>query len=96
MNDPWAELGLEPGASDDAIRRQYLALVRKHSPDRDAEAFARIRAAYDALRDPVQRMKRQLFDIRPSVTMDQIIQQTDTRLRDKRIPTDLLLSLGRH
>jgi DnaJ like chaperone protein len=61
-DDPWAVLGLPPGAPDDAIRAAYRRLARDHHPDRHmaqgtppefikvAEArMATINAAYAAL-----------------------------------------------
>lgn len=61
--DPWAILGLEPGASPEALRQRYRALVRKLHPDRmiargvpeEARRLAETRlaaitAAYDEVR----------------------------------------------
>ena len=53
MNDPYETLGLPQHAAEAEIRSRYLQLVREFPPDR-AERFAEIRAAYDALRDPVR------------------------------------------
>ncbi len=58
--DPFAVLGLEAAADDAAIRQAYRAAVQMHPPDRDAEGFRRVRAAYEALRDPRARMERLL------------------------------------
>lgn len=44
-----AVLGLEGEASAQEIRKAYLLLVKKHKPDRDPEAFQRLRAAYERL-----------------------------------------------
>lgn len=62
MDDPFATLGIPPDSSDDAIRRQYLQLVRTYTPDRAPERFAQIRAAYEKVRDPVQRVRYLLFE----------------------------------
>ncbi len=61
-DDPYAILGLAPGASDDEIRTRYRTLIREHHPDRlvaqgmpkefvdQATAeMAKINAAYDAI-----------------------------------------------
>ncbi len=50
-DDPYALLGVSPGASDDQIRRAYLRQVKVFKPDRHPEEFRRVRAAYDQLRE---------------------------------------------
>ncbi len=56
--DPYRVLGLEPGASDEEVKRAYRALAKKYHPDinpGDAQAAARmneINAAYDAIKNP--------------------------------------------
>ncbi len=53
--NPYALLELEPGASEEEVRRAWKRLARVHHPDLNpddpgaAERFKRIRAAYDAL-----------------------------------------------
>jgi curved DNA-binding protein CbpA len=42
-------------ATSEEVRAAYVRLVRQHPPDRDPEAFERIRDAYEALRDVEQR-----------------------------------------
>ncbi len=61
MTNPYAVLELSPGCSEDQIRKAYLEQVRKYPPDRDPERFAKIRDAYDQLRDPVTRIRSQVF-----------------------------------
>lgn len=56
-----ARLGVQPGASDEAVRAAYLEKVRQHPPDREPEQFERIRDAYEQLRDPALRA-RQVLD----------------------------------
>lgn len=46
--DPFALLGVEPGASEDDVRRAYTRLIRRFKPDHHPDAFRRIRAAYEA------------------------------------------------
>jgi curved DNA-binding protein CbpA len=55
MSDPYQRLGLQRGADARAIKTAYFALVRKHPPEQDPEAFQQIRAAYDLLSDPERR-----------------------------------------
>ena len=51
--DPYRTLGLSPGASRDAIKAAFRALVKKEHPDTgepfDVERFRRIRDAYESL-----------------------------------------------
>ena len=49
MSDPYQVLGVSPGASIEEIRRAYWEQVRAHPPERDPEAFKRIRAVYEQL-----------------------------------------------
>ena len=60
-DDPFAALGLRRGASDAEIRQAYFALVRAHPPERDPETFKRIRAAYERVRDPEQRLEAEML-----------------------------------
>lgn len=53
--DPRGVLGVGPDATDEDIRQAYLRKVKAHPPDRDPEAFERIRDAYELLRDPRRR-----------------------------------------
>jgi hypothetical protein len=56
--DPHAALGLEPGASPEAIQRAYRSLAKRFHPDRAGEAAGEmmisINAAYDLLRDRME------------------------------------------
>lgn len=94
MSDAWSALNLNPSASDEAIRRRYLELVREFPPERAPQRFAEIRKAYDELRDPVERVRRRLFmEDRPEdldVLMDEFRKHTST----VRIPTSALLNLA--
>ncbi len=42
-------LGVNPGASQDEIKRAYFSQIRQHSPEKDPDAFQAIRAAYERL-----------------------------------------------
>lgn len=63
--DPYELLGLAPGASADEIKRAYFAQVRANPPERAPEQFKRIRAAYERLRDPEQRLETDMLLLRP-------------------------------
>jgi len=94
MNDAWSVLNLNPSASDDAIRRRYLELVREFSPERNPERFSEIRKAYDELRDPVGRVRRQLFAEEGVGELDGLIGEFRQQASDVRIPTSTLLNLA--
>lgn len=51
MKDPWAVLGLKPGASQDEVRRAWRAIAARCHPDKggDAEEFRVAKAAYEYL-----------------------------------------------
>ncbi len=61
MADPHEVLGLPRDATDEAIRARYLELVKRHTPERDPERFAAVRAAYESLKDVVARVKSRLL-----------------------------------
>jgi curved DNA-binding protein CbpA len=44
-SDPYAVLGVRPGATAEELRRAYLALARRHHPDAHADGGAAARAA---------------------------------------------------
>ena len=45
--DCWEILGLDDEADERTIKRQYAKLLKVHRPDDDAEAFQRLREAYE-------------------------------------------------
>jgi curved DNA-binding protein CbpA len=94
MTDLWEVLGLVPGTSECEIRQRYLELVRQFPPDREPRRFTEIRAAYDALRDPVVRLQSQLFEFRSTDSLDAMILDVQQRLRKAKIPLPILLSLA--
>jgi hypothetical protein len=60
-DDPFAVLGLDETADDDAIKRRYLALVRAWPPDREPERFQVLRRAYEAVSGQRERLERKLL-----------------------------------
>jgi hypothetical protein len=60
-DDPFAVLGLDENADDDAIKRRYLALVRAYPPDREPERFLVLRRAYEAVSGERERLERKLL-----------------------------------
>jgi hypothetical protein len=60
-DDPFAVLGLDETADDNAIKRRYLALVRTYPPDREPERFQALRRAYEAVSGRRERLERSLL-----------------------------------
>jgi len=71
--NPFAVLGLEETADDEAVRAAYLAAIRKSPPDRDPEGFRRIRDAYEALRDKERRLALRLFGPPPLADLAELL-----------------------
>ena len=94
IDDPYVALGIGPEADEKQIRQRYLQLVREHPPERDPEGFAAIRAAYDRLRDPVVSLEHRLFDLTASESIEDLLAAQLRQQGTRRIPTDVLLSLG--
>jgi curved DNA-binding protein CbpA len=93
--DPYKTLSLEHGATEIEIKHAYFNKVREHSPERDPEAFKRIRAAYEALRSSGERAKTDLFlidegEARFEVSMLQRSERTPPSLTRDLINKDLL------
>ncbi|OEC34713.1 hypothetical protein SAMN05216600_10847 [Pseudomonas cuatrocienegasensis] len=45
--NPWSLLGLDADVDTRSIKRRYAQLLKQHRPDEDAEAFQRLREAYE-------------------------------------------------
>ncbi len=56
-NDPYAVLGVAPGADPAAVRRAFRRCARHTHPDAggDAQAFVRVHRAYEMLSGPTRR-----------------------------------------
>ena len=65
MSDPYQVLGIARAADDAAVRAAYLAAVRRHPPERDAEGFAAVRKAFDAVSSARLRLEHELLDREP-------------------------------
>ncbi len=95
MSDPYTILGLATDSTDDAIRRRYLALVRTYTPERAPERFVEIREAYEKLRDPISRLRYQLFELSKDDSLDAIIADAKASIPRRRVSVTTLLSMGR-
>ena len=93
MVEPHLVLGVAPNADEASLRRRYLELVRENPPEQHPQRFAEIRAAYEHLRDPAERLKRQVFEVQPSESLDDVIADLRLRVQGTRIPTTILFSL---
>jgi hypothetical protein len=60
-SDPFVVLGVDENAGDDAIKQRYLALVRRHPPDREPDRFQVVRRAYEAIRGERERLEVKLL-----------------------------------
>jgi len=61
MRTPFEILGIPEEATDQEIRRAYLAKVREYPPEREPDRFQEIRTAFEAVKDRRARLKHQLF-----------------------------------
>ena len=70
-------LGVSPEDDATAIKRAYRRAVLENPPDRDAEAFRRIRDAYELLLDPIPRARELLLHPLPHVPPPTLIAPSD-------------------
>lgn len=66
-------LGVAISASDEQLRSAYLKKVQQHPPDRDPDAFERIRDGYERLRDPAARAEAVLHGADPNAPLVSIL-----------------------
>jgi curved DNA-binding protein CbpA len=95
MSDPFTVLDLPVDSSDEAIRRRYLELIRRHTPERDPERFALVRAAYDKLRDPIARLEYRLFKAGEDDSIEAVLSDARAATPMRRATVEELLTLGR-
>jgi len=50
LTDAWRELGIDPGADADTVRRAYLRLIKTRKPESDPAGFQRAREAFEIAR----------------------------------------------
>jgi hypothetical protein len=50
LTDAWRELGVDPGADAETVRRAYLRLIKTRKPESDPAGFQRAREAYELAR----------------------------------------------
>jgi curved DNA-binding protein CbpA len=93
MSDPYEVFGLPADSDDEAIRRRYLELVRRFSPEHHPERFAAVRAAYESLRDQDTRLRHRLFEAGKRENLDAILEELACRTPRRRLSLATLLSL---
>lgn len=93
MANPYSILGATPADGDEVIRRHYLDAVRRFPPERCPEQFARIRAAYERIKDENARLEFLLFDATQGESIDELIEEERCRITPKRASLATLLSL---
>lgn len=90
-SQPFAVLGLQVGATAEAIRSAYLAKVKEFPPDRAPDKFHEIHSAYKQLSDPLIEA-RALLKPMANIDLDEAIQSLSHR--KARLPVLALLALG--
>jgi len=90
MSDPYQVLGIARAADDGAVRAAYLACVRLHPPERDAERFAAVRRAFEAVSSERSRLEHALFDSEPP-TLEGLIHRLQDDFSPRRPDTASLL-----
>ncbi|HEY7156685.1 MAG TPA: J domain-containing protein [Gemmataceae bacterium] len=95
MDDPHVVLGLPADCDDEAIRRRYLELVRRFSPEHHPQKFAAVRAAYERLRDRNARVYYRLFEAGKKESVESIVEEIACRSTRRRVSLKTLLSLPR-
>jgi DnaJ-class molecular chaperone len=96
VSDPYQVLGLPADSDDEAIRRRYLELVRRFSPEHHPEQFAAVRAAYESLKDPTTRLRRRLFESGKHESVDALIEDLACRTQRRRLSLETLLGVLRN
>ncbi len=90
MTDPYKVLGIARGAGDAAVRAAYLTAVRISPPERDAERFAQLHRAYDAVSTHRARLAHDLFDRQPP-TVEAMLHMLESDFSPRRPDADTLL-----
>jgi curved DNA-binding protein CbpA len=92
MTDPYAVLGLPADSDDETIRRRYLELVKRFSPEHHPEKFASIRNAYERLRDLETRLNYRLFEAGKTESIDAILEDLACRTTRRRLSLPALVN----
>ncbi len=90
MSDAYLILGLTEDADDDAVETAYLEGIKRCPPERDAQRFEALRAAYETLRTHRDRLAYALFDTSPP-TPEDLLDKAD-RVGEPRRPNPELFA----
>ena len=71
--NPWEILGVSRSADESEIRDAYLDLVKQNPPSKNPETAEKLRAAYDALKDPLARAEREVLYADPSAPLTSLL-----------------------
>jgi len=93
MTDPFETLGLPVDSDDDAIRRRYLDLVKRFSPEQHPEKFAAIRQAYESLKDLDTRLRYRLFEAGKHDSIEALIEDLQCQTSRRRLSLSNLLAV---
>ncbi|MCK4619903.1 MAG: DnaJ domain-containing protein [Desulfobacterales bacterium] len=54
-------MGLDLDATDEEIRKRYLELIKRYTPEKDPNRFQEITSAYEQIKTPRARIRGKLF-----------------------------------
>ncbi len=91
MFDPYAILGVTPNDDDATIRQRYLTLIQLHSPETQPLEFARLRKAYELVKDTESRVEFLLMPKLEPITLEEIITEAECSLPRPRVSLTTLL-----
>jgi curved DNA-binding protein CbpA len=77
-DDFYARLGVSRADSAEEIKRAYLQLVRRYTPERAPDSFKRIREAYETLSSPASRAQ---YDQRPAPHLEALLEQASHAMK---------------
>lgn len=87
-------LGLDIEASNGEIRKRYLELIRRHTPEKDPDRFREITTAYEEISTPRRRIRVKLFgtleDKDPETVLGELVRAR--RLERRRVGLRELLA----
>lgn len=85
MNTYYDILDLEPGASQEEIKRAYFKMVRRHSPESDPEQFQKIREAYEQLKKQQNKQDLPVFAALTDPSAIKMMQQINIYRKEKNV-----------